>query len=821
MNGLKSLIIFLLVILATSVNAQPPGTQARPFLSPRGHTDGGPNIITYVGGETTFTGIAIDPEGVERSSWDFNGDGIVDWESRSGGTVTWKYTKPGKYSAVFRAYDSTNTELPLSITKVVVRAGRGEAHYLPKQHMNRSTREAIETEKKQAREKFAVNADEEIFLELQPNASLAGGVVAPASSKPGDGSRKRYVLMINGGAEDRFWEDVTYAYDMFHTTFGIPDEDIFLLNYNGVSPSGTNPGNIIDYAATRQNLITATSILADTVDADDLLIVWVTDHGDGYTGPVQRASGEERYYGYLGGAVASVDPGDEQDYLEKDFKLRALYTGGQYGAHHGMDVWRVNYVYSNTKPRYYRNKFVSHFDNVFFEQQGVKSDNDIYLERFVDYLAGDTNRDGYIDLAAGEVIDFNGNGIPPYDPVTGAFDPGDWGEIDFYDDDVKKISSGVPYGFTYTYAIIDYGLDNHVDIDLNHDPANPKVNGTDIDNDGRFDGVDVNNNGTMTDWVSIDEVFSVYADRITDDELRSYLAPITAQTVIIMEPCMSGGFIEDLSGPNRIIMTATEEETVSFGNGFIRNVARAFTGINYPDSSGDPATADANHDGFVDFAEAFNFAAANDYGPHMEIPQYDDSGDGVSHPFPVPAEGDGSLGSSIIFGTTRRWFLTTTLTGSGSITASSPGYADLLCSGSSCSQVYESDALVTITAFPPIGYCPASLSGGCSGKGTCSAIMDAPRTVNISFVTPGVMVLATGSEFCSLSEAYGAVTDDSSLWAKTQDLYEDIIFDSPKAFSLQGGYATGYWYKTGKTYIHGSAVIAKGTVTMEDIVIMP
>jgi len=273
MNGLTSLILFLLVIVATSVNAQPPGAQAGPFLSSRGKTDGGPNILTYVGVETTFTGMAIDPEGVERCSWDFDGDGIVDWESRSGGTVTWKYTKPGKYSAVFRGYDSTNRELPLSITRVVVRAGRGGAHYLPKRHLNRSNHEAIETEKKQAREKLVVNSDEEIFLELQPTAGPAGGVAALASSRPGDGTRKRYVLMINGGAEERFWEDVTYAYDMFHTTFGIPDEDIFLLNYNGVSPSGTNPDNIIDYAAIQQNIITATGVLANTVDSDDLLIV--------------------------------------------------------------------------------------------------------------------------------------------------------------------------------------------------------------------------------------------------------------------------------------------------------------------------------------------------------------------------------------------------------------------------------------------------------------------------------------------------------------------------------------------------------------------
>ena len=42
--------------------------------------------------------------------------------------------------------------------------------------------------------------------------------------------------------------------------------------------------------------------------------------------------------------------------------------------------------------------------------------------------------------------------------------------------------------------------------------------------------------------------------------------------------------------------------------------------------------------------EAFNYAASND--TYDEIPQYDDNGDAIGHPYPIPSGGDGSLGAT-------------------------------------------------------------------------------------------------------------------------------------------------------------------------------
>jgi hypothetical protein len=94
-------------------------------------------------------------------------------------------------------------------------------------------------------------------------------------------------------------------------------------------------------------------------------------------------------------------------------------------------------------------------------------------------------------------------------------------------------------------------------------------------------------------------------------------------------------------------MAATEEETVSWGNRFIRNIISALSGVSYADTVGDPSLVDDNRDGRKDMAEIFNFAAGHDYGAALEIPQYEDNGDGVSSPYPLPNGEEGALGASI------------------------------------------------------------------------------------------------------------------------------------------------------------------------------
>lgn len=600
------IIIFLLVTVAFLAPLQASErelSQAAAVRTPVGYNlpptaDAGRDFITYVGLPTEFRGYGTAPDDeIVKYEWDFDGDGTYDFQSMETEMTLYVYNSIGTYNAILRIYD-TQGNVATDTIKVIVRTGTGKQEYFP-------------------------------AVRVKPTRT-------PSMRDQGDGVIERYAVMINGGFETRFWNDVTFMYSTLTDDYNFPPERIYLFNHVGTNPDGINPGNMIDYPATLSNIDTVFTDLAMIIDGDDELFVWVTDHGRGYTGP-QRQS-----YGYLDGFV-SVDPGDEQDYLERDFKLRSLCTYGDYAYpyyNHGMNELKAYRRYSSSYGAYgmYRNKFVSTFTDIYFERFGIRSDNDIYIERLVDYLLGDIDRDGYVETAQGEVFDYDGDGNPPYDHTTGIFDEDDWGDWDYYQDNFNDINSGYPGD---SYIIFDHNFDNHVDIDINYDPDNLEVDGTDLDNQGLFDGIDVNEDGDMDDWVSIDEKICLPSSDMLDDELAIFLDRIDAYVIsVFMEQCFSGGFIDDLSVSNRVISTATEEETVSWGNLFVELFTSA---LHRATRSGSAVDADNNHNGHISMREAFNYAAENDY--YNEIPQYDDNGDDISHPYPIPQGGDGDLGA--------------------------------------------------------------------------------------------------------------------------------------------------------------------------------
>ena len=566
----------------------------------------GKDIITYVGFPTQFRGYGTSPDyEIIKCEWDFDGDDHFDWYSTLSGEAFHMYNTTGTYYARIRVYD-TNNRTDLDSVKVVVKSEKSPHEYI---------------------EPMLPSRQVQIYLEA-------------------DGIKSRYVVMINGGPERRYWDDVTFMYSTLINDYGFTADNIYLFNHDGKNPDGENPNNMIDFPARKSNIGSVFSELTGIIDSDDLLFIWITNHGKGYSGP------QSVYYGYLDG-FASVDPGDEEDYLESDFKLRSFYTGGNYRCNHGMDVWKVRYKYSSSHSAYqvYRNKYVSSFTDIYFEGlNGIISDDDIFIEKFVDYPLGDTDRDGYIEKSEGEVYDYDGDGNPPYDHTTETFDEDDWGEIDEYEDNIKHLNTNVPYD-NYDYIIFDDGFDNCVDIDLysacdryhleDCDVSLLEVDGTDLDNQGLFDGIDINDDGDMNDWVSIDEMICLYDDDLLDDEMATYLSAINAgKIVVVILPCFSGGFIEDLSDPNRVILTATVEELSSWGNKFLE---RFTTALHWADINGNPVNADSDGNGYISMLEAFNYAAENDGTP----PQYDDNGDGIGHPYPIPNGGDGNLGAVI------------------------------------------------------------------------------------------------------------------------------------------------------------------------------
>ena len=118
--------------------------------------------------------------------------------------------------------------------------------------------------------------------------------------------------------------------------------------------------------------------------------------------------------------------------------------------------------------------------------------------------------------------------------------------------------------------------------------------------------------------------------------------------IIVMEQCFSGGFLRDLAGNNRIIISAATqyESSWAMGPDYIYNeFSYHFTcALKGAKPDGTSVNADANNDGEVSMVEAFNYAVANDTA--SETPMYEDNGDGVPHSGSMPQGGDGTLGSN-------------------------------------------------------------------------------------------------------------------------------------------------------------------------------
>lgn len=579
---LASSLVLASSIYASSISAATYANNNQISNSLPGTVTVNETIVTAQSGiPVVLRGYATHPEQqITKYEWDFDNDGITDFESTTTGNASHTYNADGIYQAILKAYLEDGTLLPQGSVKVLV----GDV--------------------------------------VTPSTTAA---LTPTSTPAADGKEKHYVVILNGGAETRFWEDVEYLYSTLKD-YGYSDEDIYFLNYDGLNPSGENPNGIIDYPALKEHLDTVFAELTAKVDADDILHIFVDDHGSGYIGPVQHEAKQQISYGYNAG-VMSVDPGDEADYNESELKLRSVVNRGDFYANHEMNKWGV-YSYS-TNGTYYRQKYVGSFDNIYFEDTDETiSDSDETIEVIKDYLLGDIDKNGKIE--GDEVYDYDGDGIPPYDHNTGTFDEDDWGNINTYTETSNVTGYGVkPEGCAWDTKTLDIGLDNKIDLMCSDDGVNYRVIATDFDNDGYYDGVDVNDDGDLDDVVSIDETISLSSNRISDDEFADLVDMVGAGKItIVMEQCFSGGFIEDLTKENRVIFTATEEETVSWGNLFIRNMITSFSGVNYSGgTSTNPAQADINGDGTIDFAESFTFSAENDY--YYEIPQYDDNGDGI------------------------------------------------------------------------------------------------------------------------------------------------------------------------------------------------
>lgn len=160
--------------------------------------------------------------------------------------------------------------------------------------------------------------------------------------------------------------------------------------------------------------------------------------------------------------------------------------------------------------------------------------------------------------------------------------------------------------------------------------------------------LDINSDGDKTDTVGVDETLCLWNSvNMSDDEFATEVNKLGHyfRMVIVMEQCFSGGFVRDLVGARRVIMTAANESQPSWARKdpgantyswdmFLFHWLAALRGTT-PDT-GDSVLADTTGDGFISMLEAYQYARTHDTA--NEEPWYND----IGAPPPVNNPGTGN-----------------------------------------------------------------------------------------------------------------------------------------------------------------------------------
>lgn len=159
-------------------------------------------------------------------------------------------------------------------------------------------------------------------------------------------------------------------------------------------------------------------------------------------------------------------------------------------------------------------------------------------------------------------------------------------------------------------------------------------------------------NATEGKWVGFDECLYLWNaqthvyQRYWDDELAANLNTLQYKTLIFAcLACYSGGLIDDIGAPNRVIMTAANETHGAKSLGSPDNFcpwSEAFIDALHREDAywdpehglvhkGVPINADSNNDGKISMWEAWDYAWQNDIArlEGKETPWLDDNGNGL------------------------------------------------------------------------------------------------------------------------------------------------------------------------------------------------
>jgi hypothetical protein len=138
--------------------------------------------------------------------------------------------------------------------------------------------------------------------------------------------------------------------------------------------------------------------------------------------------------------------------------------------------------------------------------------------------------------------------------------------------------------------------------------------------------------------------------------------------------------------------------------------------------------------------------------------------------------------------------VTVSLTGSASGGVAADG---LSCSGATCTGTYDRGGTLVLTASPGSGAVFAGWSGDCSGRGSCTLVLDADRAVTADFAVPvtlTVAVIGEGSGTVSAPDLACAGATCTGTYARGQQVTVRAVptaADPASYFSGWSGACTG------------------------------
>ncbi|UCG62070.1 MAG: hypothetical protein JSV52_01895 [Candidatus Zixiibacteriota bacterium] len=610
-NGTSQTVESVSAEVASFYNWESPPGEA--YLAPRVELPY--KVTTYVGQECVMPHNFMQLSApVVRFAWDYDSDGWLDeiWD-------TWDpavhvFGSPGKRDATLYAFDTYGNYGKATIT-VTVMSGTGE-------------------------NKIEVVKAADSFRQHPKKSRPADLAVAPDPEE-------RYFLLINDN-DCGLYYTIQRAYHRLVDTFGYHDANIVVVTNCTEHPDDTV---FIDYSTSEMDQ--AFNYLIDRMTYNDDLHILVSAHGSGcfdssiaWYGDIDKGPGlyARPFYLNFVGLVFTED--DDPEFIddpdlfctEDEFPVAIpqWWNNGYRTSMVGMNQWMADW-----EPEYCRRRMaVSHFNKVkFYTSKQPKSDDDEFIEIFVQYLKGDTNHNCKIEPELGEVWDYDGDGNPPIDTTEHGYvyDDQDWGDLGLLDNGTR---SGF---FLPSIAVFDAGLDDIPDVCFTYPepPSQPIVHGTDWDNDGLVIGLDVNRDGDWLDSAGISENITV-----PDNYWGDFLDALEYRYVTgVYTNCFSGGVIDDMSRANVLVATATTAGTVAWGSTFTSYFSQALTGgISNRDF-------DPGEDRLVTFLDVYNYLDSLDLSNLEGRVRLDDNGDRVGHLFPLPDGGDGALAAELTWGT--------------------------------------------------------------------------------------------------------------------------------------------------------------------------